>query len=343
MKIIYSVLIAALVVIISFTIIISVFFVENGAAAVSLGKAGITSKKPDYHFVVIAQSTDDPFWQSIRKGAAEAGEEFNAAMEFNGPRFTNIDEQLKYFDIAIASKVDGIATNVLDEKLFTQLIDKAASNGIPVVTMETDAKASKRVSFIGTTSFLVGSEAGKLLASASGGNAEVAIILNTYSSDGEDVLQNLKVSGFKDVVGQHPGIHIKTVQSSKMGLFSAEEVTKDILGRYPEVNAIFCTNSKDTLGAVEVVVDANRVGDISIIGYGDLPDILNYVERGVIYGTVVGDPVKIGYEGIKALVEVKKSSRTSSYVDTGVYSITNKSLASYKVMVESKKRQGVVK
>jgi len=341
MKVIYIVLTAALIALFSFTFVLSTSYIGDDGTTVSINdRAAENLKKPDYHFVFIAQSTDDPFWQSVKKGALEAGKEFNAAVEFNGPRFTSIVEELKYLDIAIASRVDGIATHVLDEKQFTQLIDKAAAYGIPVVTMENDAKSSKRVSFIGTASFMVGSEAGKMLAEATGGKAKVAIILNSYSGDGEDILQNLKVLGFKDAAKDFADIEIKTVQSSRMGMFSAEEITKEILSRFPDVNAVFCTNSKDTLGAVEVVVDANRVGDITIIGYGDLPDILGYVEKGVVYGTVVGNPVKIGYESVKALIEVKKKNRTSSYVDTGVYSVTRKNIAAYKSMAESKKGQG---
>lgn len=341
MKIIYLVLIAALVVLFSFTFVLSGFYIGNNEATISISsKQEQNVKKPDFHFVFIAQSTDDPFWQSVRKGAFEAGKEHNITIEFNGPRFTNIEEQLKYLDIAIASRVDGIATHVLEEKQFSPLIDKAAAYNIPVVTMENDARGSKRVAFIGTTSFMAGTEAGKMLAEATKGKARVAIILNSYSNDGEDVLQNLKVSGFKDVVSNYPEVEVQTVQSSRIGLFSAEEVTKEILNRFPDVNAIFCTNSKDTLGAVEVIVDANRVGDITIIGYGDLPDILRYVESEVIYGTVVGDPVKIGYESVKSLVEVKKKNRTSSYVDTGVFSVNKENISTYKSYNETKKGQG---
>ena len=97
-----------------------------------------SAKKPEYHFVVIAQNTDDPFWQSVKKGAFEAAKEFGAAVEFNGPRFTNIEEELRYLDIAIASRVDGIATHVLSEGIFTPVIDKAVDMNIPVITIEED-------------------------------------------------------------------------------------------------------------------------------------------------------------------------------------------------------------
>lgn len=69
-------------------------------------------------------------------------------------------------------------------------------------------------------------------------------------------------------------------------------------------------------------MDLNKVGQITIIGYDDAPEILRYIEKGVIYGTVVANPYEIGYESIRSLVEIKKNRMTSTYVDTGAKVVT---------------------
>lgn len=339
MKKIYILLLAAVSLIIVTAFVFSKVYFQDSNIILSTEGDGLLekAKKPEYHFAIIAQNTDDPFWQSVNRGAVEAAREFNVAVEFNGPRFTNITEELQYLDIAIASKVDGIATHVLDESLFKPYIDKAVDKGIPVVTIENDVKESKRSSFIGTNSYMLGVEGGKLIAEATGGKAKVAVILNNYTESDENTSHNLRVSGFKDAVKKFPGIELKTIHTSKQGIFSAEEVTTNILNRFPDVNAILCTTSKDSVGAAQVVVDFNRVGAITIIGYDDIPDILRYVEKGVIFGTVASNPVDIGKETIKALVEIKKKHRTSAYIDTGVHVITSKNVAKY--MKEMQKDQ----
>lgn len=279
-----------------------------------------------YHFVIIAQNTDDPFWLDVKKGAMKAAKESNVVIEFNGPRFINLEEQLKWLDIAIASQVDGIITHVSDSSRYTPLINKAVDMGIPVVTLEGDAKNSKRYSFIGTNNFKVGREASSLVMKAVRGQANVAVILNNYSDQGKNVLENLRITGFKDGISGNSSIEIKTIQSSQMGIFSAEEVTEDIIRNYPDINVIWCNSSKDTIGAAQVVVDFNKVGEIVIIGYGDLPEILRYVEKDVIYGTIVSNPLQMGYSSIKSLVEIKEDNMTSSYVDTGVEVITSEDM-----------------
>lgn len=319
------------------------YFQSTGLNLLEGGAFKENLKKPDYHFAVIAQNTDDAFWQSVKKGCIAASDAYNVAVEFNAPRFTNVEEEIQYFNIAIASRVDGIVTHVLDEKRFTPLINKAIESNIPVVTIEADAKNSKRKSFIGTNSVNIGSEAGKLVIKASQGRANVAIILNNYGDGGENVSQNLRVAGFKDAIKDFPQIKIRAIKTSSTGFFSAEEVTRNILYDYPKVDTILCTSSKDTISVAQIIVDLNKVGQINIIGYDDAAEILRYVEKGVIFGTVVGNPYKSGYESIRALVEIKKNEMTSSYVDTGVEVVTNENLKQYKNTIVEKNELGNIK
>jgi monosaccharide ABC transporter substrate-binding protein, CUT2 family (TC 3.A.1.2.-) len=77
------------------------------------------------------------------------------------------------------------------------------------------------------------------------------------------------------------------------------------------------------------VVDLNKVGQITIIGYDDAPEILRYIEKGVIYGTVVANPYEIGYESIKTLIDIKENRITSNYVDTGAKVVTIHNIEDY--------------
>lgn len=285
-------------------------------------------KKPEYHFVVIAQNMDS-FWQSVREGCIAAAEDFNVAVEFNAPRLTNLEEQMRYLNIAIASRVDGIITHVLDEGKFTPLIDKAVDAGIPVITIDSEATKSKRSAYIGTSTYNLGSEAGKLLLKSGKVRANVYIIIKSYMDGLENVSENLRVKGFKDALADEPLVSVKT-QASSTGYFSAEEVTRRILNNDPAVDTIVCTSAEDTISAAQIVVDLNRVGEITIIGYGDSQEILRYIGKGVIYGTLVSNPDQIGYQSIKSLVEIKKNMMTSSaYVDTGVIVVTRENVDEY--------------
>lgn len=282
--------------------------------------------KPKYHFYFIAQNSVDPFWNEVMQGIQDSAEDNNVVVEYNAPRFNNPKEEFQFMDIAIISKVDGIITHVPGGIGFTDIIDKAYDNGIPVITVENDDSESKRYAFAGTNSFELGREAARLLIEATDANAKVAVILNG-DLEQDAIEHNLKMNGFISTLKEYPNMNIVKTYISKMGILSAEEITQTIIDSNNGVNAIFTASSADTLGSAQLIVDRSKVGKIILVGYGNSEEILRYIDKEIIYGAVASDPYKMGYESIRALVDVKDNKSVPSFIDTQVKVITKKSLS----------------
>ena len=294
---------------------------------------GIYATKPQYHFYFIGQNAVDPFWKEVKKGIEGAGKQYNVVVEYNAPRFNNPEDEIKFLDIAITSNVDGIITHVSNGPDFTRLINDAYEQGIPLITIENDDKNSNRNAFVGTNSFLLGKEAAKLMIEATNGKANIAIIVsNEFELDA--VSQNLKINGFLSTIKDYPNMMVMSTYTSKMGILSAEEITQSIINSGEGVNAIFTSNSVDTLGSAQLIVDRNKVGSVILVGYGDTDDILRYIEKGIIYGTVMSDPYRMGYESLKALIDIKEKNNVSTFIDTGVKMITYDTLKEYEKKVD---------
>lgn len=285
--------------------------------------------KPRYHFYFIAQNSVDPFWNEVMKGVQKSAEDNNVVVEYNAPRFNNPEEELQFMNIAVISKVDGIITHVPGGIGFTGAIDKAYDKGIPVITVENDDSESKRYAFAGTNSFELGREAARLLIEATDADANVAVILNG-DLEQDAIEHNLKMNGFISTLKEYPNMKIVATYTSKMGILSAEEITQKIIDSGEGVNAIFTASSADTLGSAQLIVDRSRVGKIVLVGYGNSEEILRYIDKEIIYGTVASDPYKMGYESVKALVDVKDKKSIPSFIDTQVKVITKKNLSSYR-------------
>lgn len=299
-------------------------------------EANVFISKPKYHFYLIAQNSVDPFWKELKLGLEAAAKEQKVVVEFNAPRFNNPQEELRYLDIAVTSQVDGIITHVSSGGEYTDLINKAIENGIPVVTLENDDKASDRNTFVGTNSFELGKAAAELMIMATAGRANIAVIV---SNDLEPDLtsQNLKMNGFLSTLKDFPEMKVVRTYTSKMGILSAEEITQQIIAGADNINAIFTTSSVDTIGSAQLVVDRNRVGSIAIVGYGDTEEILRYISKDIIYGTVMSDPYKMGYECINALIDIKEKNNVSTFIDTGVKVITKDNVEAYQQKSETMK------
>jgi ABC-type sugar transport system substrate-binding protein len=124
------------------------------------------------HFVVVPKLVDEPFFDSAAKGCSARAQELgNVVCHYIGYPVADALEQAAvirrltedprpYLNI---SRVDGLAVAVLEAEITGSAIDKAVAAGIPVITFDSDAPASKRSAHISTDNYAFGQELGKVL------------------------------------------------------------------------------------------------------------------------------------------------------------------------------------
>lgn len=306
-----------------------IYYNINNALASLDNNAGLSvpEKEPAYHFAMICENVEDSFWLSIKKGVEQASKEFNVAVEFNWSGGSSTGEQSKHMDMAIASKVDGIITYVWNEEQAGEMIDRSVEQNIPVVTISSDAKNSKRAAFVGVNTYSYGTQLGRMLLAAIGEKGDVVVLVSNNHIGGT-VVQNLTISGMKDALKNYPDINIITIEYNQSDVLGIEDMTKDLLTNRPELNAIVCTNARDTAVVAQRLIDLNKVG-YSIVGYGDTPEILRYIDNGVVYGTVTASHEQMGYNAVRALYDIKRNGRTSAYFTVDTSLITKGNVSKY--------------
>jgi ribose transport system substrate-binding protein len=288
----------------------------------------IAVKPLKYHFMMIAQDFGDDFWQSVKAGAEEVAEQNGAAIEFLGSMIQDEDEILDCMDIAIASRVDGIIVYVTDEDRFTPLIDKAVDSGIPVITIESDAKGSKRSAFVGPDSHMAGYKEGELaIDSANGAEANVAIIIGGKYSGNADATESL-LQGFSESIRNASNVKLATVKYANTGYFSAETIIRNILNDFPKVNTVVCTGLSDTMEVVQVLIDLNRESGITVIGY-NTQQIREYIKNNNLFGSVYEFPRHTGRKSVEDLVNCLNRQSLQEFDDSGVYTVTRSNLVSF--------------
>jgi ribose transport system substrate-binding protein len=274
-----------------------------------------------YHFVLIPEEVRNPYWQMVKKGADVAGKENNAIVEYTGPIQTSISEHIRFIDEAISSKVDGIITQGLSPSQMTSVINKAVQKGIPVITIDTDASNSKRAAYVGTNNYEAGMKAGQALAQATGGKANVAIIIGSEVSAN----QQERVSGFKAALKAYPHIKVVAIEPSNISRIQAAEKTYDIYKAHPDVNAFFGTSALDGLGIASVTSTKSGTKPF-IIGFDDLSDTLKYIKEGKIDETVAQEPYLMGYKSVQLMVDLMKGKQIPVINNTDITIISIKNL-----------------
>lgn len=295
---------------------ISLLIITLGFAVFSSLKAlqydfGATRKtdfqKPKIHLLLISQKLDSPYWRQIEQGARKVAEEHGIALEYNGPVQPDIKEHIKIIEMAIASGVDGILTQGLNDREFIPVINQAMEMNIPVISVDTDALNSNRLVYVGTDNYFAGYRVGKTLIKNSGGHANVGIITGSFAADN----QASRVEGFRDALEEEPGICILDVQESNLSRAQAAEKAYQIMERYPEVDTFYGTSSLDGLGISQALGytvgrrDEDRTDNkhIKIYAFDDLPETLDLIEHGIIDATVVQQPFMMGEESVKLMLD----------------------------------------
>ncbi|AFM40067.1 monosaccharide ABC transporter substrate-binding protein, CUT2 family [Desulfosporosinus acidiphilus SJ4] len=282
---------------------------------------------PRYHFYAIFPGSNDPFWADVKQGIVQAAASSKVAIEFNQLNPGDNVGTLDYLNIARLSQVDGIITQGSGDSQIEQAINEAVEAGIPVVTLETDAKNSKRQAFIGANSYLIGEQAAKLVIQGTRGRARVAVIMSGNAQT-DTAAQNSMLNGFLTTLRDAPDAQMVKIYTANPGILNTEEIAQTIL-RQKNINAIYSVDPLFSVGVAQTVINDNEVGRLTIVGYGISPEIESYIQRGVIYGIVAGNPLTIGSDSIKALLELKEKNHTSSVIDTGITIVNRDTLANY--------------
>ena len=129
----------------------------GGALAWLTGCGGSPHATTEKYWLV-ATNVKIPYWQSANAGLMRAAQQMGVKAEMVGP--DNFDPKAEHdaFQQALAEKIKpaGIMVSVADPAVMQPDIDAAIGQGIPVITLDSDAPTSKRLTFIGTDNYKAG-------------------------------------------------------------------------------------------------------------------------------------------------------------------------------------------
>ena len=292
------------------------------------GSAVLT--EPRAHVQLITQNSNEHFWSTFKRGALDAGKEENIYVEFADISAKDPELIAETAEQAVYSAVDGLALQAADEERTANVLLMAEKAQIPVLTFESDLFPTTDVPTVGSNSYDAGYSLGQMAIQACGGRATAAILVESVLENAPSSSRNLKGQGIMDALSDAPQTEVTQVYPVDVERFEVEKCTSQILEERPEVDLILCTGETSTPGVAQVLVDANRVGDICVIGYGAMPQPLDYIERGVIYGSVCPDAYQIGYQSVKQLCRMLDGETVSNSSNTGMYTVTKENLEQFR-------------
>jgi ribose transport system substrate-binding protein len=270
-------------------------------------KAEGAGKDYEKKFLVVMYQTSDDFMQKFRQGIFRNAEEKHIHIDFVNAE--DISEAINNINTAVAAKVDGIIAQGIHDAEYIKAVNRAIEKGITVEFAYTDAMDANRVCFVGFNPFDYGKNAARCaIQQLPEMEGNIALMLQSFAGDEKDITSSSFYEGFKTITDKYPKVKLVDVLRTSYDLFSAEDMTYEILSRHPDIDVIVCTSEKDVFGAAQVIIDLNRVGDIKLIGAGVSDDIIRYIKLEVIAVSFDMNPELMSEKCIEIMTDDKVSS-----------------------------------
>ncbi|MEN6340221.1 MAG: substrate-binding domain-containing protein [Clostridiaceae bacterium] len=306
-----------------------------------------------YHFALVAEPHDDPFWSNVLAAANEEANKMDAYVEWMGNSLTEQYPLSDLLEMAIAAQVDGILVQPDGSDEVKKLIQLAIAAGIPVITVMSDSTGSSRQGFVGYNSYDLGQLYGQQVRIAMAQSPDECHAVVLFSNDVSENTQNIVYSSLMESLeGQNITVDVLEIDNSNV--FSAEEAIRELVVSPGESDAsgtqtggsaqttletapdiLICLNATNTICAYQAVVDHNKVGEIQILGYYDSEEILTAVEKRIIQATVAVDANLVGTACVNSLMEYLHFHHTSDFMPVGLTVVTADNVADYRAFVAS--------
>ncbi|HTT60679.1 MAG TPA: substrate-binding domain-containing protein [Bryobacteraceae bacterium] len=270
-----------------------------GGALVWLTGCGGSPHAATEKYWLVATNIKIPYWQSANAGLMRAAQQMGVKAEMVGPDSFDPKAEHDAFQRVLAEKIkpSGILVSVADPAVMQPDIDGAIGQGIPVVTIDSDAPQSKRLTFIGTDNYRAGLMGAQLALKQLQGKGTVVIYTMPEQANLKDRLR-----GYHDGFEGHPGVKIEQTVDIKGDPRIAFDHTQDLVDKktIEKIDGFICL---EAIACQEVadVLDRNKVSGKVIVAMDTDQRTLDWIKKDRIAGTIAQKPFTMGFVGVQVL------------------------------------------
>jgi ribose transport system substrate-binding protein len=275
----------------------------GSARSAASNPASATPRASGLKIAMIAKSSTNPVFLSARTGAEAAARELSQKhgiqieIAWLTPPTEDGQIQAQRLAQAVNEGAGAILISCSDAGKVQGAIDDAVTQGVPVMTFDSDAPQSKRFAFYGVDDVETGISVMAELAEQMNGKGAIGILAGNQNAP------NLKkrVDGVKQEAARYPGIrvvgtfyHVETPQDAAAEVIRAQNAYPEIqgwamIGGWPLFTPTLLTD-----------LDPRKV---KIVAVDALPAELAYVEKGLAPVLLAQSTYLWGYASVGVIVD----------------------------------------
>ena len=295
---------------------------KNGSPETGNDAKAATASKGTIGFSALTLT--NPFFKTIAESLTEeAAKHGYEVVVVSGDQ--DVKKQSDQIDDFIIKGVKAIVLNPCDSRSIGQAIKKANDAGIPVFTNDIKYDGDEGVveCHIATDNLQGGRLAGEAMVKLLGASGGKVLIV-----DYPDVEScQLRTKGFHEIVDAHNAkdgaaqIEVVATLNGKGARDAGYAVTKDAIVGNGDLSAVFAINDPSALGAWTALKQADKVGQITIIGFDGQLEGKQAILEGKIYADPIQFPKQMGQVSVRnimAYLDGKEFEQTT-LIPTKIY------------------------
>jgi ribose transport system substrate-binding protein len=287
------------------------------------------SSQDERRIAVIPKGTSSVFWESVRLGAQKAGEELGYEISWNGPELeSDRERQIQIVEDFIALKVAGVVLAPNGSNALVPKVEEMFAKNIPCVIIDSEIDTDKYVSFAATNNYQGGVIAARRMGKILNGKGKVIV---TKFMPGSGSTINRENGFIETIEKEFPDIEIVDTKYGMATVETALQAAEDLLTKHAQLDGLYASNASTSVGSAQALQSQGRADSIKMVGFDAEETLIDKLRSGVVDSLVVQDPYKMGYTGVKTLVDKINGKDVPKSIDTGVELVTLERLEEPKI------------
>jgi rhamnose transport system substrate-binding protein len=251
----------------------------------------------------LPKQINNPYFTIADKGGTGAVAEFAGTGKEVGPSDASASSQVSYINTLIQQRQDAIVISANDPNAVVPSLKQAMTQGIKVVTYDSDTAPEGRNLFINQASAEdLGRTEVQLLAKQIGNKGEIAVLSATPNATN----QNTWITFMNDELTkpEYSGIKlVKVVYGNDDDQKSFTE-TQGLLKSYPNLKGIISPTTVGIAAAARYLSSSPYKGKVKLTGLGTPNQMRKFVKDGTVDAFELWNPADLGYLGAYAAAAI---------------------------------------
>ena len=263
---------------------------------------------------LVSKGFQHRFWQAVKEGAEQAGEELGYKVNFVGPQDeTKVTEQTDQLKSALDSGPAAIGFAALDSKAAADLLTEIHDKGIPVVAFDSGVESDIPVTTVQTDNKKAAEEAAKhMIELLKDKKGSVGMVCH----DSTSTTGKQRCEGFKEYFKANAPADLKLLDEQIAGeVTKAADTSLSIIQANSDIVGMYGSNEAAASGIVQGVAESGK--DVTVVGFDSGKTQIDAIKAGSEAGAVTQSPVKIGYYTVKAAVAALNGAELPKVIDSG--------------------------